>query len=116
MDQGHQVAFLCFRGLLDCYGSYKFLWWQHGYISVVLLPLVSVEGSGEDAGSCVGLSRYVMDSEVVFLQVCMPSGSPSVKVFWGLPILEVCVVCEDNEGKFGPLQVVSPMSQRFYHG
>jgi hypothetical protein len=115
MDQGHQVTFLCFRGLPNCYGLYKFLWWQHSYISVVFFPLVGVEGSEEDVGSCVGLSRYVMDSEVIFLQVCMPSGSPLVKVFQGLPILEVYMVHEDDKGEFGPPQVVSPMGQRFYH-
>jgi hypothetical protein len=67
MDQGHQVTFLCLEGLPNCYGSYEFLWWQHSYILVVFFPLVSVEGFEEDVGSCVGLSRYVMNSEVIFL-------------------------------------------------
>ncbi len=46
----------------------------------------------------------------------MPVGSSSVKVSWGLPILEVGVIGEDSEGVLGPSQIVSPMGECFHHG
>ncbi len=46
----------------------------------------------------------------------MPAGRVSVQVSWGFPILEVCVVGEDDKRVFGPTQVVSPMGEGLHHG
>src|SRR5229473_5207486 len=46
----------------------------------------------------------------------MPAGHSSVEVLWGFPILEVCVVGDDNERMFGPTQVVSPVGEGLHHG
>ena len=46
----------------------------------------------------------------------MPMGSPSVKVPWGFPILQVSMVSEDSEGVFGPSQVMPPMGKCFHYG
>jgi hypothetical protein len=102
MDQGHEVLLLGFRYSINADGLHKFLRWEDDHVSVVLLPLVSGRGSREDIRPGIGFPRYVVDNEVVLLQVCMPPGHSSIEVLWGFPVLEVCVIGEDNEGKFGP--------------
>jgi hypothetical protein len=109
MYQGHEVSLLGLRDSIDGDRSYEFLRWEYGYILVVLLPLVDVQRSREDVQPCVGLAGYVMDNEVILLQVCMPLGCSSVEVLRCFPVLEVHVVYKDNEGKLGPFQVVSPV-------
>jgi hypothetical protein len=69
---------------------------------IVFFALVSSLGSGKDVWSCVSFPRYMVNDEVVFLQVCMPLGHMPIKIFRGFPILEVHVVGEDNEREFGP--------------
>ena len=46
----------------------------------------------------------------------MPTGSPSVKVPWGFPVLQVSMVSKDGEGVPGPSQVMPPMGKHFHHG
>jgi hypothetical protein len=88
---------------------YELLWWQNSHVLIISFSSVSIQGSGEDIWSHVGLSRYVMNSEVIFLQVCMPSGCSAVEVLGGLPVLEVCMIGEDDKGEFCPSQVVLPV-------
>jgi hypothetical protein len=41
----------------------------------------------------------------------MPLGCSSIEVLWCLPVLEVHMIREDDEGELGPSQVVSPVGQ-----
>jgi hypothetical protein len=102
VDQGHEVLLLGLGHSVDGDKSYEFLRQEYNYVSVILFSLVDGWGSREDVWPHVGFPRYVVDDEVILLQVCMPSGCSSVEVLWGLPVLKICVVHEDNEGKFGP--------------
>jgi hypothetical protein len=94
---------------IDGDGSYEFLRWEYGYVSIVSFALIGSRGSRKDVWARVGFPRYVMDDEVVFLQVCVPPGCTSVEVLWGFPILEVCMVSEDDKREFCPSQVVPPV-------
>jgi hypothetical protein len=109
MYQGHEVSLLSLRDSINGDGSYELLRQEYSYVLVVLFPLVNVQRSREDIQSCVGFAGYVMDDEVVLLQVCMPPGCSSVEVLQCFPVLEVCMVHKNNEGKFGPSQVVLPV-------
>jgi hypothetical protein len=100
---------LGFRYSIDDNRSCEFLRWEYDYVPVVLFALVSSRGSRKDVWSCVSFPRYVVNDEIIFLQVRMPLGRSSVEVLWGLPILEVRMVSEDDKGESGPSQVVSPM-------
>jgi hypothetical protein len=97
------------RHSIDGDGSYEFLRWEYGHISVVSFALIDGRGSRKDVWARVGFPSYVMDDEVVFLQVCMLLGCASVEVLWGFPVLEVCMVGEDDEREFCPSQVMPPV-------
>jgi hypothetical protein len=110
MNQGHEVLLLGLGYFVDSNGPREFLRWEYNYILVVLFPLVGSCGPKKDVWPCVGFPRYVMNDEIVFLQVYMPLGHPSIEILWGLPVLEVCMVSRNNEGKFSPSQVVLPVN------
>ncbi len=46
----------------------------------------------------------------------MPAGGLPVQISWGLPVLKVGVVGEDNKGVLSPSQIVPPVGKRFHHG
>jgi hypothetical protein len=109
MNQGHEVSLLGLRYFVNGDGPCEFLRWEYNYVPVVFFPLVGSQGPRKDVWSHVGFPRYVVNDEVIFLQVCMPLGHSSIEILWGLPVLEVRMVGEDNEGEFSPSQVVSPV-------
>jgi hypothetical protein len=111
MDQGHEISLLGLGYSTDDNRSRELLRWEYDHISIVLFALVSSWGSRQDVWSHVGFPRYVVDDEVILLQVRVPSGHSSVEVLQGLPILEIRVIGEDDKGESGPSQVVSPMGQ-----
>jgi hypothetical protein len=93
----------------DSDGLCELFRWEYDYILIILFALIGDRGSRKDVWACVGFPRYVMDNEVIFLQVHMPSGCVPVEVLWGFPILEVHVVSKDDKGEFCPSQVVLPV-------
>jgi hypothetical protein len=109
MDQGHEISLLGFRYSANNDRSRELFRWEYNHVSIVFFALISNQGSRKDVWARVGFPRYVVNDEIIFLQVCMPLGCTLVKVFQGLPILKVRMVSEDDEGEFSPSQVVSPM-------
>jgi hypothetical protein len=102
VDQGHKISLLGLRYSADDNRSCELFGWEYDHVLIVFLALVSSRGSRKDVWSHVSFPRYVVNDEVVFLQVHMPLGHTPVKIFWGFPVLEVRMVGEDDEGEFGP--------------
>jgi hypothetical protein len=80
MNQGHKVSLLGFGYSINDDRSCKFLRWEYDYIPVVFFALVGSWGSRKDVWSCVSFPRYVVNDEVIFLQVHMPLGRSLIEV------------------------------------
>jgi hypothetical protein len=109
VDQGHEISLLGLGYSANNDRSCELFGWEYNHVLIVFLALIGSRGSRKDVWPCVGFPRYVVNDEIVFLQVRVPPGCMPVKVFRGFPILEVRMVGKDDEGEFSLSQVVSPM-------
>src|SRR5229473_2666364 len=116
VNQGHEVSFLHFKRGRYGYLSDELRRWEDNHVPVVFLALFDIQRSRQDIWARVRFTRDVMNLEVVFLQVGVPSCCPPVQVLWRFPVLQIRMVSEDDKREFSPSQVVSPMCERFHHG
>ena len=96
MHEGHNASFdlkdgryddFPFRGGGNSRRYYELVFGEYCDVFIVSFPLVGTRWSRECIWRCIGFPRYVKDFVIVFLKVGMPSGCPSVEVFWGFPVL-----------------------------
>ncbi len=57
----------------------------------------------------------MLNDEVIFLEVGVPSSHLTVQLLGSFPILEVGVIGEDGEWGFRPSQIVSPVCEGFHY-
>ena len=86
MDEGHKIPF---RGVWDlCCGLIdKEVWFEEGLIFVIVGSLIRIRWTRQFVRWGVDLSGNMLDDEVIFLEVGVPSCCSSVQLLWGFPIL-----------------------------